>query len=144
MLWFSPSAFRFLLEQLRSYWKHLSTSGRVRDIACCIPHPSLTLFLLYTNKQAKFWLNHSYLIWKKVIDVDQGWVSGEANEAVPCTTRFQRCRGPPFDNFALSFCIVLLKRLWTILEAHLISSEASHMFFKIMQKLCANAPKGPL
>jgi len=27
-------------------------------------------------------------------------------------------------------------------EPHLISSEASHMFLKINQKLCANASKG--
>jgi len=30
----------------------------------------------------------------------------------------------------------------TGLEQHLISSEASHMFFKIKQRLCTNVPKG--
>jgi len=50
--------------------------------------------------------------------------------------------GPTFESYALSFCIVLLKRLLTILEPHFISSEASHSFFKIKRKLCENVPKG--
>jgi len=40
--------------------------------------------------------------------------------------------------------IVLFKSRWTTLEPCLISSEASNMFLKIKQKLCANVPKGPL
>jgi len=53
---------------------------------------------------------------------------------------FRRCCEAPFSSFALSFCIVLL---WVTLEPRLISSEASHMIFKIKQKLWAKAPKCP-
>jgi len=35
-----------------------------------------------------------------------------------------------------------VKSLLIALEAHLISSEASHMFVKIKQNLCANVPNG--
>jgi len=35
----------------------------------------------------------------------------------------------------------LVKSLLFNLEAHLISSEASHMFVQIKQNLCANVPK---
>jgi len=43
----------------------------------------------------------------------------------------------PFESFTLNFCIVLLKSLLISLEPHFISSEASRMFVKIKQKLCA-------
>jgi len=46
-----------------------------------------------------------------------------------------------FKSFALNFCIVLLKSSSITLELHLISSEASHMFVKTKQKLCASVPK---
>jgi len=38
----------------------------------------------------------------------QGWIVGEANEAVASRPPFfERCRGAPFESFALSFCIAL-------------------------------------
>ena len=49
--------------------------------------------------------------------------------------------GFPFESFALRFYIVLLKKLMN--ETHFKSSEASHTFFKIKLKLCADVPKSP-
>jgi len=48
---------------------------------------------------------------------------------------FRDAARPPFESFELSFAITL--------EPHL-SFEASHVFVKIKQTLCANVPKGPL
>ena len=39
--------------------------------------------------------------------------------------------GLPFESFAVSLCIVLLKSLYTSLEPQLINYEAIYMFFKI-------------
>jgi len=80
--------------------------------------------------------------WTEIFCVyNQEGVLKEATVTVASAPLFQNCReDPPFESFALSFCIVLLKGSVVTQEPHL-SSEASHMFVK-KQELCANVPKG--
>jgi len=56
---------------------------------------------------------------------DEWWIL-EVNEAVASGLPpfFQRCRGPPFKNFELSFCTVLLESVCNKLRSK------SHVFFK--------------
>jgi len=62
--------------------------------------------------------------------LNQGLIIGKAKEAVISGLSFWEFR------------IVLVKSLVFSLEAYVISSEASRMFVKIKQNLCANVPKG--
>jgi len=62
--------------------------------------------------------------------INQGLIIGKAKEAVISGLSFWEFR------------IVLVKSLVFSLEAYVISSEASRMFVKIKQNLCANVPKG--
>jgi len=54
---------------------------------------------------------------------------------------FRNTVWPPSENFAFSFCIVLLKRLWTTLEPPQISSEVIHIFFHIKAKFMCKCAK---
>jgi len=48
---------------------------------------------------------------------EQGWILGEANQAVVWGPPFFRdVAGPLFETCTLSFCIVLFKSRWTTLE----------------------------
>jgi len=48
---------------------------------------------------------------------EQGWLLGEANEAIVSGPPFFRgVARPLFETFALSFCIVLFISRWTTLE----------------------------
>jgi len=72
----------------------------------------------------------------------RGGYQGTRTRLSPRAPFFQKMPwGLLFESFALSFCIVLFKADEPLIEPHLISSEASHMFFKIKQNLCVNMPK---
>jgi len=66
------------------------------------------------------------------VDVRQGERGGRLG--LP----FSEMPWPPLESFALSFCNIVWRSLSTTLKPHSISTEASHMFLKIKQKLCAN------
>jgi len=89
--------------------------------------------------------NHKTCKFSKIVtswtEEIQGKISGEANEEVASGPSFRDAVRAPFESFALSFCIALLKSLSIHLEPHLISFQAGHMFIKIKQKLCVNVSK---
>jgi len=75
----------------------------------------------------------------------RGEYLGELNEESPHPYNLEMACRDFLWKFFIIFCIVLLYYKANELlktELHLLSSETSHRFSNIKQKLCANVPKG--